>query len=58
MKEYVFNLYVLWMVVVMNWVCLELFVFVVLNFLYKICVGLKLKFKKKLNVVIYVEILL
>lgn len=46
MKEYVFNLYVLWKVVVMDWVCLELFVFVVLNFLYKICVGLKLKFKK------------
>lgn len=46
MKEYAFNLHALWTVAVTNWVCPELFVLVVSNFLYKV------------NVVTYAEILL
>lgn len=58
MKEYAFNLHALWTVAVTHWVCPELFVLVVSNFLYKTRAGLKPKLKKKLNVVTYAEILL
>lgn len=36
MKEYAFNLHALWTIAVTNWVCPELFVLVVSNFLYRI----------------------
>lgn len=46
MKEYAFNLHALWTVAVTDWVCPELFVLVVSNFLYKTRAGLKPKLKK------------